>query len=265
MLDLPGHGLSGRPDASYGLDWQARVVARWLDALGIDELDLVGHSYGGGVAQQLLLHRAESIRRLALVSSGGLGREVSVSLRLMAIPWLESMVQPFMRVGTRIALASSFAASFDPRDKEFLTWANSAPGSGRALSRTVRGVIGPWGQTRSFLDRAHEVPNLPPIELYWGTRDPVIPAHHGLRAASMMRNVRLVRFPGCGHFPHLERPHDFVGALTGFLETEARRATIAVPPALPRKRSWFSRALGWAGRLFKRLSGSSPRVASSPA
>ena len=72
-LDLPGCGLSGRPDASYTIDWQARLIAAWLDELGINECDVIGHSYGGGLAMWLLLYRAHKIRRLALVAFGRLG------------------------------------------------------------------------------------------------------------------------------------------------------------------------------------------------
>src|SRR5688572_452215 len=43
-LDLPGCGLSGRPDASYCLDWQTQLVAAWLDHVGITSCDVVGHS-----------------------------------------------------------------------------------------------------------------------------------------------------------------------------------------------------------------------------
>jgi len=55
MLDLPGHGMSSRPDAPYTLDWNAAQVARFIEHLDLRNLDLVGHSYGGGVAQWLLL------------------------------------------------------------------------------------------------------------------------------------------------------------------------------------------------------------------
>ncbi|TMA40054.1 MAG: alpha/beta fold hydrolase [Deltaproteobacteria bacterium] len=55
MLDLPGHGMSGRPDAPYTLDWNATQVARFIERLDLRNLDVVGHSYGGGVAQWLLL------------------------------------------------------------------------------------------------------------------------------------------------------------------------------------------------------------------
>src|SRR5690242_13215068 len=47
--DLPGHGLSGRPDAPYTLDWHANVIGSWLASLGLEKVDVVGHSFGGGV------------------------------------------------------------------------------------------------------------------------------------------------------------------------------------------------------------------------
>ena len=95
--DLPGCGLSGRPDASYALDWQANVVNSWLGELGLDEVDVVGHSYGGGVALQMLLLRPQRVRRLGLVAAGGLGREVTFELRLASLPRVvELFGQPFM-------------------------------------------------------------------------------------------------------------------------------------------------------------------------
>src|ERR1700722_248144 len=106
LLDLAGHGLSERPDASYALDWHAKIVGGWLEALGLEDVDLVGHSFGGGVAlwMMLLEHRAR-IRKLALVSAGGLGRGVSFLLRLASVPLVvERFGQPFMGRGTRLAL-----------------------------------------------------------------------------------------------------------------------------------------------------------------
>jgi alpha/beta hydrolase family protein len=73
MPDLPGHGLSDRPDATYTVEWYGAIVGAWIDALGLKTFDLVGHSYGGGVAQVLLLTHAHRIDRLALVGAGGLG------------------------------------------------------------------------------------------------------------------------------------------------------------------------------------------------
>src|SRR5438067_49122 len=97
MLDLPGHGMSSRPDAPYTLDWNATQIARWIEQLDLWDLDLVGHSYGGGVAQWLLLKCRPRIRRLGLVSSGGLGREVFPWLRIASVPFvIEAFGQRWM-------------------------------------------------------------------------------------------------------------------------------------------------------------------------
>jgi pimeloyl-ACP methyl ester carboxylesterase len=111
MLDLAGHGESSRPNASYSLEWHATLVAAWLEKLGLEEVDLVGHSYGGGVAQWMLLEHRKRIRRLALEASGGLGREVGPSLRWASFPFfVERFGQPFMALGTTRALNAAGAA-----------------------------------------------------------------------------------------------------------------------------------------------------------
>src|ERR1700689_506793 len=62
--DLPGHGLSARPDASYELKWYAHMMARWLESSGLESVDVVGHSFGGGVALMMLPECRQRIRRL---------------------------------------------------------------------------------------------------------------------------------------------------------------------------------------------------------
>src|SRR5258708_26259998 len=70
LPDLPGHGLSDRPDAPYTLDWYAETMLAWLDAIGVPTTSVVGHSYGGGVAQWMVLAQRDRIERLALVAPG---------------------------------------------------------------------------------------------------------------------------------------------------------------------------------------------------
>ncbi|MGB0097925.1 MAG: alpha/beta fold hydrolase, partial [Solirubrobacteraceae bacterium] len=54
--------------------------------LGHERATLVGHSLGGGIAMQFAYHFPEITERLVLVSSGGLGPEVSLILRAAALP-----------------------------------------------------------------------------------------------------------------------------------------------------------------------------------
>ena len=60
-----------------------------MAALGHERATVVGHSMGGGIAMQLAYQFPERVERLALVSSGGLGREVGLVLRAATLPGAE--------------------------------------------------------------------------------------------------------------------------------------------------------------------------------
>ena len=218
MLDLPGHGMSSRPDAPYTLDWNATQIARWIEQLDLWDLDLVGHSYGGGVAQWLLLKCRPRIRRLGLVSSGGLGREVFPWLRIASVPFvIDAFGQRWM--GPIAGFAMARATTSDAgAEIALLTSYLRQPGSARAFSRTVRDVIRWRGQTRNLLDRIAEVAQLPPIRVFWGARDTILPISHGTATAALLENCELIRFDNCGHFVHWEEPDGFSAALQAFLD-----------------------------------------------
>jgi pimeloyl-ACP methyl ester carboxylesterase len=92
------------------------------------------------------------------------------------------------------------------------------PGSARAFSRTVRDVIRWRGQTRNLFDRIAEVAELPPVRLFWGARDTILPISQGTATAALLENCELVRFENCGHFVQWEEPEGFTSALRAFLD-----------------------------------------------
>lgn len=228
MPDLPGHGRSSRPDATYSIRWYARTLVAWMRSVGLSELDLVGHSLGGGVAQRLLieLHRlgvaGESglphVRRLGLVASGGLGREVAWLLRFAAATGaVERIGQPFMDRGTRLGMRI-LGGEFKKPDRATLGRLNDRAGSARALSRTLGASVGLDGQRPHFLDHAHELPKLPPIAVFWGDRDRVIPVSHVKDASTFLEGITVRRFERAGHYPHRECVPQFLPALMKFLD-----------------------------------------------
>jgi pimeloyl-ACP methyl ester carboxylesterase len=220
LPDLPGCGLSGRPDESYSLAWQAEVMGAWLARMNLEQVDLVGHSYGGGVAQFMLLSQRARIRRIALIASGGLGREVSFELRLASLArFIEQFGQPLMGRGTSLALRA-VGAVLDPEDAEWMRETNALPGSARAFARTVRDVIDWRGQRRHFLDHVEEVADLPPMALFWGERDRVIPCKHAFESTKLLANVPVSTFAGVGHFPHQQVPAALSRAILDFLDAE---------------------------------------------
>lgn len=231
-LDLPGCGLSARPDASYSLDWQARLVASWLDHIGLKTFDVVGHSYGGGVAMWLLLYRASSIRKLAMVAPGGLGLKVGSWLRLAAFfGFLEPGGQHLIGPITRL-LTYRYGNLLTVEDRKKLWRMNSLPGTGRAFARTVRDVIDWRGQRRLFSQRAHEIEQLPSMALFWGEQDRVIPISQGEALCTALANCSLRRLPNAGHFLHWQAPRALADALLDYLDAPAVTAAVlrAKPP-----------------------------------
>src|SRR5687768_13033159 len=75
--DLIGHGDSATPRGDYSLGAHAAVIRDLLTLIGVGSATMVGHSLGGGVAMQFFWQFPNRVERLALVSTGGLGREVS--------------------------------------------------------------------------------------------------------------------------------------------------------------------------------------------
>jgi pimeloyl-ACP methyl ester carboxylesterase len=84
--DLIGHGGSATPRGDYSLGAHAASIRDLLATLGVERATIVGHSLGGGVAMQFFYQFPQRTERLVLVSSGGLGPEVSPLLRGAALP-----------------------------------------------------------------------------------------------------------------------------------------------------------------------------------
>jgi len=217
-LDLPGCGLSERPDATYDIDWQARLVLAWLDELSIEEFDVVGHSYGGGVALWLLLHRARSIGKMALIAPGGLGLEVTFWLRAAAVFGLfeatgQRMIGPITRL-----LLHRYGGTLTAVDRRMLHTFNRSAGTARAFGRMVRDVINWRGQTRQVVQHLHRLNQLPSMALFWGERDRVIPVSHGEALSALFENCPFWRLPGGGHFLHWQAPGVLAAAILDFLQ-----------------------------------------------
>jgi pimeloyl-ACP methyl ester carboxylesterase len=102
-------------------------------------------------------------------------------------------------------------------------------GTARAFQRSLRNVINLSGQYVQTIERAHEIPTLPAIGLFWGTEDPVIPIRHGTELLDRFTGVTLTAYPGCGHFPHLDVPCAFARELCGFLAEPNRSGAFLLP------------------------------------
>ncbi len=221
--DLLGHGASDKPTGDYSLGAQASFLRDLLCSLGIERATAAGHSFGGGIAMQLSYQHPEVCERLALVSSGGLGREVSAMLRLLAVPgaeYLLPIIAPsFVRDCGNALLAWTRARGFLPPriDQGWQAYtALAAPDTRRAFVRELHSVVEFAGQVVSAKDRLHATSGHPTL-IVWGDRDTIIPVEHGRAAHAFIAGSRLEIFQGAGHFPHAEDPARFAKALHEFI------------------------------------------------
>jgi pimeloyl-ACP methyl ester carboxylesterase len=194
---------------------------------GQEPATLVGHSLGGGVAMQFTYQFPELVERLVLVSSGGLGPDVSPVLRAAALPGADLFISATAGIGSQVGslvgrglgmvgmrpsadvaeVARGYASLSDPeRRKAFLA--------------TLHAVVGTEGQRIAALDRLYLAEALP-LQIIWGERDAIIPAAHAEAAHEQLLGSRLEIFEGVGHLPQVEAPGRFIATLERFLaETE---------------------------------------------
>lgn len=222
--DLLGHGDSAKPRGDYSLGAHAAGLRDLMVALGEEHATVVGHSLGGGVAMQFSYQFPQRVERLALVSSGGLGREVGLLLRaaalpgagrvlpLLTAPWLVSTGTALARGLDRIGLrpGSDLAGM-----AEGIT-SLDGPDARAAFIATVQAVIEPGGQRVDAGDRLYLAAEVPTL-LLWGERDPMIPVAHGVAAHAAMPGSRLEIFERAGHFPFHDDPGRFAAVLADFV------------------------------------------------
>src|SRR5512133_1632691 len=224
--DLLGHGESDKPRTGYSLGAFASGLRDLLECLGVERVTVVGHSLGGGVAMQFAYQYFEYCERLALVSSGGLGREVSLALRAATLPGAE-LVLPVITNG-RVRDAGVAAA-------RLLRWLPMRPGPSmaegirgyatladsparEAFVHTLRSVVEPSGQRVAAADRFYLAEGRPTL-IVWGKRDTMIPVAHAHAAHAAIPGSRLEVFERARHFPQSDEPDRFARVVLDFLDS----------------------------------------------
>lgn len=223
-MDLAGSGQSEPLDEPHTLPALARFVTEFLDAVKITEpAHVVGNSLGGAIAMQLAVDAPERVASLVLVNSAGFGREVNISLRLLAIRPLGRLLLRPSRYGARRIERSLFHdPTFVTRARVEHTFALAQrPHAARVLLETaralgtIRGVRPQWRKTllRSLAEL--DIPTL----ILWGDRDLILPAAHLNAARTHLPHAQAHLFPDTGHMPQIERAEALSGLLENFWDT----------------------------------------------
>jgi pimeloyl-ACP methyl ester carboxylesterase len=218
-VDLMGFGYSDRPQhRDYSLGAQARLVAGLLDALGIEDAFILGHSLGGAVAMHLALEFPERVDGLILVSSAS-DSETRRGLRSSRLvrPLLP-IIAAFTVQNQHFRRMSLQSACYDP---SFVT---AELMEGYMAPTRVKGHLRALGSL--MVDRHKDAPLDPsaisqPVLILWGADDRWLPASHGERLRALIPDSKMIVIEKAGHLVLEEQPGEAARAVTVFLQEES--------------------------------------------
>lgn len=226
-LEIPGHGCAEEGTPLSGFQDAADHIVSSLEALGLQRVHLVGHSYGGEFALRAALDAPERIASLTLIDSAGLPRaeggwlpeEVEMREHPLANwGWLLNSPE---RITT--ALAPHFRELPPDRVDEFVLVCSNRR-NWEAMIALVRDENG---------DRASELANLTaPTLLLWGQDDfAYTPEREGAAFLEALPNATLEVLPGSGHYPIEDQPTAVTRLLEAHFEAVERQARESSPAA----------------------------------
>jgi len=208
-IDLFNMGESERvPGLDAGLEATADRVVECMDALGLDEVDVAGHSHGGAVAMMLAARHADRVRRLILFAPANpfcdLGHQLIRFYQTRFGVWFARQIPFFPRMLKATALSRMYG---DPsRVTEVALDGYIAglhvPGTIDHVLQIVRRWSVDMGLLQFSLAKLTGKPTL----LIWGDRDRAVGLSSGRQLQRILPLSRLIVIPGVGHIPFEEQP-----------------------------------------------------------
>ena len=193
-FDLPGHGGSLDYPKTCNAVVAAKAVLADLEALGVSEYHLVGHSMGGAAAAIMALKEPDRVRSLTLLAPGGFGSEINQSL----LRYFAKATDPEQ---IHMLLCQFFGSSFNVPFAMATLAAEQRqkPGVSEALQATAEAILS--GKEQKVLP-LEEIGALPvPVKVIWGREDRVLPLEQVRHVPAL---VAQHLFDKVGHMPHLE-------------------------------------------------------------
>ncbi len=211
--DMLGFGYSERPtDQQYSPQRWVEHAIGVLDALGLEQVDLVGNSFGGGLSLALALQYPERVRRLILMGSIGVSFPLTPGLDAVwgYQPSFENMrklldIFAFDRNLVNDELAElRYQASIRPGFQESFSAMFPAP-----RQRWIDMLASPEAVIK-------QLPN--ETLIIHGREDAVIPLQASQRLFELIPNAQLHVFGKCGHWTQIEHASRFAQLVTNFLQ-----------------------------------------------
>jgi len=208
-------------EASPRLTGWAENAAAFIGALGHEQVDVFGFSFGGLVAQELAHRRPELVRRLIIAGSGaGYVEGHNVRPEAIAVATKPANVDEdflylfFRNTPTSQAAGRAHLARLRQRQDAFAERASAD--AWRAMLSAGSDV---GSAETSLLNRAPQLHH--PVLVANGVEDVMIPTYQSFALVQALPNATLVIYPDSGHAFMFQFPEAFAGEVNRFLGSAA--------------------------------------------
>ena len=220
VFDNRGVGQSDKPEGPYTAQMLAADTAGLLEALGVEQAAIMGHSMGGFVAQALVLERPELVGRLVLAATN-FGGPNHIPVTQEAMDVLSDVsgdpVERFKR-GLAVSTAPGFAENNPDVIEEWLAYRDQnpiAPGPYQAQMAVGVALLKP---ENAFEEKLQQVEQ--PTLILFGEEDKVVPPGNARLLHEQLPRSEVVLLPDAGHFFPLEVPDEAVAVVTQFIQKD---------------------------------------------
>ena len=215
--DMAGFGFSERPAGiRYDLDtWVAQAIGL-LDALGLEQADVVGNSFGGALALAMAIRHPQRVRRLVLMGSVGVPFDITEGLDAVwgYTPSFENMRRIMDYFAWDRSLVNDELAELRYR-------ASIRPGFQESFGAMFPAPRQRW--VDALASREEHIRALPHETLIvHGRDDRVIPLLTSLKLAEWIDRSQLHVYGRCGHWTQIEHAARFAKLVGDFLTEPAR-------------------------------------------
>ncbi|MBU0704005.1 MAG: alpha/beta hydrolase [Chloroflexi bacterium] len=216
-FDNRGAGQTGKPDGPYDVQMMADDTAGLMDALEVESADVMGHSMGGFIAQQLALNRPDLVGKLILSATNfGGPNHIPVTAEAMAVI-MDRSGDPVdvIKRGIAVACAPGFADAHPDVVEELVAYRLSNPVPPAQYQAQTAVGLGLLSAEACFEHRLKDVQA--PTLILFGEHDKVVPPANADLLAEKLPNARIKILPDAGHIFPIETPDAAVDAVVEFL------------------------------------------------
>ena len=195
-LDLPGHGLSEKIIHKPSLEDISYLINKFCEKNNLDTINIVGHSFGAGIAIKTAFLNKELVKTLTLISPIGLGKEIDSN-------YLSNFINSDSRKDLKKEIEKLyFNTDIITRDmvNEVLKYLR-IDNVKETLEIIKNEIINQGEQKNNLIEEINSL-NIP-ISVIWGEDDKIIPSN---QSKVLVENINTVIEKECGHMAHIEKP-----------------------------------------------------------